>query len=331
MNKQENKRSVIVGVFVLIGILILMAGIFIMGGQQNRFVSKVNVITVFDNVAGLKNGNSVWFSGVKVGIVKNVRFREDRKVEIVLGIDQRSREYIRKDAVAKLGSDGLIGNKIIVIEGGSSDVEPVDEGDMLQVVKTTDSDAMLETLQLNNENLVGITANLKVLTDRLAKGEGAAGAVLNDSLMGVHIKEMIAGLRQTAVNANRITASLADVTGKLNEKGTLVNDLLTDTAVYASLRSSVAQLQGITQTASALTSNLGEATEKLNRNDNAVGVLLNDPRMAETIRQTMVNLEQSTEKLDQNMEALQHNFLFRGFFRKQAREAEKAKKEQQQP
>ena len=142
---------------------------------------------------------------------------------------------------------------------------------------------------------------------------------------------MIAGLRQTAVNANRITASLADVTGKLNEKGTLVNDLLTDTAVYASLRSSVAQLQGITQTASALTSNLGEATEKLNRNDNAVGVLLNDPRMAETIRQTMVNLEQSTEKLDQNMEALQHNFLFRGFFRKQAREAEKAKKEQQQP
>ncbi len=331
MNKQENKRSVIVGVFVLIGILILMAGIFIMGGQQNRFVSKVNVITVFDNVAGLKNGNSVWFSGVKVGIVKNVRFREDRKVEIVLGIDQRSREYIRKDAVAKLGSDGLIGNKIIVIEGGSSDVEPVDEGDMLQVVKTTDSDAMLETLQLNNENLVGITANLKVLTDRLAKGEGAAGAVLNDSLMGVHIKEMIAGLRQTAVNANRITASLADVTGKLNEKGTLVNDLLTDTAVYASLRSSVAQLQGITQTASALTSNLGEATEKLNRSDNAVGVLLNDPRMAETIRQTMVNLEQSTEKLDQNMEALQHNFLFRGFFRKQAREAEKAKKEQQQP
>src|SRR5690606_6906305 len=98
MNKQENKRSVIVGVFVLIGILILLAGVFIMGGQQNRFVSKVNVVTVFDNVAGLKNGNSVWFSGVKVGIVKNVRFREDRKVEILLGIDQRSREYIRKDA-----------------------------------------------------------------------------------------------------------------------------------------------------------------------------------------------------------------------------------------
>ncbi len=330
MNKQENKRSVIVGVFVLIGILILLAGVFIMGGQQNRFVSKVNVLTVFDNVAGLKNGNSVWFSGVKVGIVKNIRFREDRKVEILLGIDQRSREYIRKDAVAKLGSDGLIGNKIIVIEGGSSDVEPVGEGDMLQVVKTTDSDAMLETLQLNNENLVGITANLKVLTDRLAKGEGAAGAVLTDSLMAVHIKEMITGLRQTALNANRITASLADVTGKLNAKGTLVNDLLTDTAVYASLRSSVAQLQGITQTASALTSNIGEATEKLNRNDNAVGVLLNDPGMAQTIRETLHHLEQSTAKLDQNMEALQHNFLFRGFFRKQAREAEKATKKEQQ-
>src|SRR5690606_10354869 len=114
-----------------------------------------------------------------------------------------------------------------VIEGGSGDVPPVEEGDVLQVVKTTDSDALMETLQVNNQNLVGITANLKVLTDRLLNGEGTAGAVLNDSLMAVHIKEMVAGLRQTAADASRVTASLADITGKLNAKGTLVNDLLT--------------------------------------------------------------------------------------------------------
>ena len=85
-------------------------------------------------------------------------------------------------------------------------------------------------------------------------------------------------------------------------------------------------MQGITQTASALMANLGEATDKLNATDNAVGVLLNDAEMAARIKKPMENLEQSTAKLYQNMEALQHNFLFRGFFRKQQRQAEKEAK-----
>ncbi len=316
----------IVGLFVLVGIIILVAGILVLGGQQNRFSRTVKVSTVFDDVSGLKSGNNVWFSGVKIGTIKAINFKNLKQVEIVMAIEEKSREYIRKNAIAKIGSEGFIGNKLIVIEGGSSDVPAVESGDILVSSKGTDTDAMLATLQINNENLVDITENIKLLSEQVARGEGTIGAVLTDSMMAVHTKQMIANLNLTAANTAKASQALTQLTDKMNAEGTLINDLLTDTVVYANLRGAVAQLQGITQTASALVANLNETTNKFNAKDNAIGVLLNDPEVAENMRQTMENLEQSTEKLDQNMEALQHNFLFRGFFRKQQRQAEKEAK-----
>ncbi|WP_257656840.1 MlaD family protein [Parapedobacter lycopersici] len=326
MNAAENKRTIIVGIFVLVGIIILVAGILVLGGQQNRFSSTVKVSTVFDDVSGLKSGNNVWFSGVKIGTIKAINFKNLQEVEIEMVIEEKSRQFVRKDAVAKIGSEGFIGNKLIVIEGGSNNVPAIEDGDVLQSAVDGGMDAMLKTLQVNNENLVEVTRNFGDLSARIARGEGTVGAVLTDSLMALHVKQMIANLNQTSANTAKASQALAQLTTKLSAEGTLINDLLTDTVIYGNLQEAVAQLQGITQTASALVTNLNQTTEKLDDRDNAVGVLLNDPEMAETIRQTMQNLEQSSEKLNQNMEALQHNFLFRGFFRKQQRAAEKAAK-----
>jgi ABC-type transport system involved in resistance to organic solvents, periplasmic component len=323
MSATENRRSIIVGLFVLIGIIILVAGILVLGGQQNRFSRTVTVTAVFGDVSGLKAGNNVWFSGVKIGTIKEIRFRNLKEVEIAMVIEEASRQYIRKDAVAKIGSESFIGNKLIVIEGGSPDTPPIEDGDVLQAATDEGLDAMMATLQTNNKNLVEITENFGLVSARIARGEGTLGALLNDTVMAADIKRMISHLNQTTANTAQASLALNQLTAKLNAEGTLINDLLTDTLVYGNLQSAVAQLQGITQTASALVTNLNQTAGKLDDPDNAVGVLLNDPAAAENIRQTLENLEQSTEKLDQNMEALQHNFLFRGFFRKQRREAEK--------
>lgn len=322
MSTTENKRSVIVGIFVVIGMIILIAGIFVLGGKQNHFARTVTVSTSFPDVAGLKAGNNVWFSGVKVGTVKAIRFNGLDEVEVELIIEEKSREFVRKDAIAKLGTDGFIGNKLILIEGGSPEVPAIENGDRLQPAAAGGMDGMMETLQVNNENFVDITEELKVMMSRLNAGQGTAGALLNDSLMADQISRMIQNLNVTAENTARASVALNQLTDKLNREGTLVNELLTDTVVYANLRGAVAQLQGITQTASALVGNLNEATEKFNTSDNAVGLMLNDAEMADRIRRTMENLESSTAKLDENMEALQHNFLFRGYFRRQARQAD---------
>src|SRR5690606_29185051 len=177
MSASENKRSVIVGLFVLIGIIILVAGILVLAGQQNRFSKTVTVTTVFDDVSGLKPGNNVWFSGVKIGTIKDIRFKNLQEVEIVMVIEEKSRGYIRKDAVAKIGSESFIGNKLIVIEGGSSEVPPIENGDVLTAAADEGLDAMMATLQTNNKNLVEITQNFGEISARIARGDGTLGSL----------------------------------------------------------------------------------------------------------------------------------------------------------
>lgn len=326
MNAKDNKRSVTVGIFVFLGMAIIIAGILILGGQQKRFGGIVHINAIFNNVGGLKKGSNVWFSGVKIGIIREIHFTDNRKVEIEMGIEEKSQQYIRKDAVAQIGSEGIIGNKIIVIEGGSSDIPSIEDGDQLASKEANDTDAMLATLQVNNENLVAITADIKSLSEKIVRGEGTVGALFTDSMMAVNFRLLIANLNQTALNSRKVSEDFSRFSSKLNTEGSLANKLLTDTVVFRNLESTVAQLQGMTQTASALMENLNKASSHLNEKDNSLGLLLNDPEMATQMKRTMDNLESSTSKLDENMEALQHNFLFRGFFRKQAkREAEAAK------
>jgi len=327
MKSEERKRSIIVGLFVFVGIVILLAGIFIIGGQQNRFGNVVHVTAVFDNVGGLKKGGNVWFSGVKIGTIREVNFTENRQVEIDMVINDASKEYVRKDAVAVISSEGFIGNKMIVIEGGSSDMPFIENGDKLRSKEGNDTEAMMATLQVNNENLVSITDDIKNLSEKVRRGEGTIGAFFTDSMMAVNMKAMMLNLNQAALNSRRVSENLERFTAQLNNEGGLTNDLLTDTVVFKSLKASVAQLESVTQNASDLTKNLSDASSKLNDSDNALGLLLNDPATADQLKQTMGNLESSTYKLDRNMEALQSNFLFRGFFRKEAKKAEAALKD----
>lgn len=318
----DNKRSIIVGLFVLIGLIILVTGILVLGGQQNRFVKTVRVTANFSNVSGLKKGSNVWFSGVKIGTIREVNFTTNRNVEIVMNIEEKSRIYIRKDAIAALSSEGFIGNKIIEIQGGSSSVPAIEEGDHLQSKEAINTDAMIATLQINNENLVAITENIKNLSDKVRQGEGTIGALFSDSTMALDVKTMIANLNQTAINSRRITEDFKNFSVQLNNEESLMGKLLNDTAVFYNLESAVAQLYGITQTASALSLNLMEVSEKLTEDDNAIGVFLNDREVADQLKRTLDNLEGSSQKLDKNMEALQHNFLLRGFFKREAKKAE---------
>ncbi len=322
----ENKRSVIVGLFVFIGLAILVAGILVLGGQQNRFAKTVRITADFENIGGLKKGSNVWFSGVKIGTIREVNFTKNRHVEIVMSIEEKSRVYIRKDAVAALSSEGFIGNKIIEIQGGSSSIPPIEEGDRLQSKEAVNTDQMIATLQINNENLVAITDNIKTLSEKVKRGEGTIGAFFTDSTLAVDIKMMMANLNQAAVNSKKVTEEFKQFSAKLNNNESLVGQLLTDTVVFSNLQSAVEQLQGITETATALTSNLSKASEQLNEKDNSIGVLLNDEEVADQLKRTLDNLEGSTQKLDRNMEALQHNFLLRGFFRKEAKRAAKEAK-----
>jgi phospholipid/cholesterol/gamma-HCH transport system substrate-binding protein len=323
MSTTDNKRKVTVGIFVFLGIVIFVAGVFILGGQQKRFEKTIRINAVFDNVAGLRIGNNVWFSGVKIGTVKDMKFYGDSQVQIVMNIEEDAKKYIRKNSKARIGSESLIGSKLIEIFGGTEQAPEVENGDRLASANALSTDDLMATLQENNKNLVDITNDMKVLSSRLARGEGMAGALLTDTTLADNFRTILSSLQSASSNSVRVSRDLARLSAKFNTEGGLANELLTDTVVFNNLKTSVSQLQQTATSAAEMASNFKEVSSQLNSSNNTLGALMNDQQLADNLKQTMENLQTGTEKLDENMEALQHNFLFRGYFRRKAREEAK--------
>lgn len=323
MSATDNKRSLIVGLFVFIGLIILVAGILVIGTQQNKFSKNIKVTTYFKDVKGLKVGNNVWFSGVKVGIIKDIAFEGVENVRVTMNIEEKNSQFIRKDVIATLGSDGLIGNSIISLVGGNAQNPQIEEGDVLTSGPSGGMEQMMGLLQENGANLSTITQNFAKLSQQMVDGKGTVGALMTDDGIATNLKSSVTTMNKVMSDANVAVNNLVALTQKLNSNQGLIHDLTTDTKVFASLRDAAAQLQGVTQTANALVDNLNQTSARLNDKDNAIGVLTNDPDAANEIKQILKNLNTSTEKLDQNMEALQSNFLFRGFFKKKEKEAHK--------
>lgn len=324
MKTSSNRRTVIVGIFILLGLAILILTILTLGSQRKTFSSSIPIKAYFENVNGLQKGNNIWFSGVKVGTIKKVYITGKGKVEVDMNILDESKQFIRKDAKAKISTDGLIGNKIIEIYGGSSKAGQIEPGDVLQTDDLLSTDAMMNTLSKNNDNLLQITNDFKIISGRLVEGKGTIGKLLTDETMINQINATTATLQKAAQNLQTLSSNVADYTSRLNDKGTLAYDLVTDTVIFNRLRATIAQLQEVANSSKAAIGNLEKAgntlNEGLNDKNSPLGMLLNDEASAKNIKITLQNLQSASKKLDEDLEAIQHNFLFRGFFKKKAKE-----------
>jgi phospholipid/cholesterol/gamma-HCH transport system substrate-binding protein len=321
MDPAENRKAIIVGIFLALGLVVFILGVLTLGSAEKTFSKSIHISAVFDDVAGLKKGNNVWFSGVKVGTISDIRFIGPSKVDVRMGVVSDAQQYIHRNAGVHIGSDGLIGNKIIVIDGGSPQAPIVQDGDVLQAERQLSTDDMLKTLQQNNVNLLAITKDFKELSHKILQGKGTVGALLADSTMGLQLRSAMRNLQATTQSAVLMAKQLDNFSNKLNTKGGLADNLFTDTTTFNKIRASVTQLQKAVTSAGTLTENLNNASKKLTTTDNAIGVLLNDPKGAEQMRTTLNNLQQSSIKLNNDLEAAQHNFLLKGFFKNKAKQA----------
>ncbi|MEO8859848.1 MAG: MlaD family protein [Ginsengibacter sp.] len=327
MKSTNNTRAIIVGIFVFLGLAIFIITILTLGSQHKTFEHKVTVKSFFENVNGLQKGNNVWFSGVKVGTIKRVNLIGNGKVEVDIDVEDQSVQYIRKDAKAKISTDGLIGNKIIEIYGGTAKAAQIEAGDVLVNDKLLNTDEMMNTLSKNNDNLNAITNDFKTISKRLVDGKGSIGKLLTDETMADQINSVIITLHNAARNLDKLSSNVSAFTAKLNDKGNLANDLVTDTVVFTKLRATVAQLQGVATTSQSVINNLDKAGTTLNNGLNdkksPIGMMLNDQQTATQLKMTLQNLQSASKKLDEDLEAAQHNFLLRGFFKKKAKNEKK--------
>lgn len=313
MNESINKRVVIIGIFVFVGLVFLGAGIFIVGSLHKAFEKKIELVSLFEDVAGLQRGNNIWLSGMKVGIVSDMAFYGTSRVKVTMQIEATAKKYIPVDSKVKISSDGFIGNRILVIYGGSENVKDVEEGDTLKVEKTISSEDMMNTLQKSNENILEITTDLKMIAKKIVNNEGSVGKLLNDNSLYENINESAISLQKTLVKAQQMVNSLASFSANLNKEGTLINKLTTDTVVFNSINSSVLELQKIANDASTLISKI---SQDASNQTSPIGVLLNDEKTGSQLKETIKNLDSSSKKLDVDLEALQHSFLLKGYFKK---------------
>ncbi len=262
-----------------------------------------------------------------MGTIEKVTLIGNGKVEVDMNIDEKSIPYIHKNAKAKLSTDGLIGNKIIEIYGGSSQAPTISEGDVLNNEELLSTDEMMATLSKNNDNLLAITDNLKMISNKMAEGKGSVGKLLNDETFADELNKTVVTLKNASANLQQLSANVSQYTARLNDSGTLANDLVSDTVIFSKLRIQQCQLQQVAEKSNEVISSLKDAANTVNeglKNPNTpAGMLLGDEKTAARLKTTMQNLQSASVKLNDDLEAVQHNFLLRGFFKKKAK-AEKA-------
>lgn len=327
MATEKNKQGAIVGMFIFFGLLILLAGLFMLGGQKKNFQKTITLNATFADVGGLLKGNNIWFAGIKIGTVKDIEITDNGLARVEMRIDKTADRFVSKDAKVKLGLDGLIGNRILVIYDGTDNPNrmPVQDGDTLQTMIPVNSTEMMNTLQENNKNLYDITSDIKVVSHRLAEGQGTLGKLLTNDSMAMQLQASLAILQRASENVQLLTSNVAAYTKRLQTKGALANELVTDTTLFRTLKSAAAEIKQASANAQALTENLNQVSYNLKDSSNVAGVLLHDQQAGGDMRAAIANIQSGSEKFNEDMEALRHNFLFRGFFKKRGKKENKDK------
>jgi phospholipid/cholesterol/gamma-HCH transport system substrate-binding protein len=322
MEKKEIAQQIKVGAFVLAGLALFLISVFFIGSENNVFSRTFTVAAVFRNVEGLKAGDNVWLSGVKIGTVSDVRIVSEGKVVVDLSLKNKQNQFIETDAIASIGSDGLVGSKIVVISPGQSG-DMVSEEDTLNTVSPTDTQDLFNIAKDVGENTRSLTADIKTIAERISAGQGIVGELLNDGTIAQEIRAAVENLRSTGSNTAKASAELNMLVSELRSGPGLLPMLIADTAYAQTFSSALENIGKVSTNAALVSERLQDLTTKLNDDNNAVGALLSDSTMAGQIKSTIENAAQASQKLDENMEALQHNFLFRGYFRKHERRQER--------
>lgn len=316
-------QKIRLGLFVIIGLSLFVLTIYFIGSKQQMFGKTETLTAVFNNVAGLQLGNNVRYSGINVGTVRGIEIVNDSTINVEMQIDETILPHIKKNAVATIGSDGLVGSVIINIIPGKGEALPVQPGDVIKSNNRIRTDDMLSTLNVTNENAAQLTADLLKITNDINNGKGTIGVLLRDSAMANDLKATIHNLKITSEKTSKTMDNLNRQIAGLDHKDNVIG-VLKDTVVGNKIRHIVTNLDSSSQEITKVVSNLNATISNAKDGKGAINYLSNNPKLVKQIDSTMTNINQASQKLNENLEALKSNFLFRAYFKKQAKAKKKA-------
>lgn len=323
---KSTSQYVKLGVFVILGSLLILVMAYMIGNEQNVFRSTFRISAVFKNVNGLQEGNNVRYSGISVGVVKSIEMENDTSIRVHMQIEESMLAHIKDDAVAMVGSDGLVGSMLINILPGKGEGTPITDGGEISTFSRIDTQDMLTTLNVTNENAALLTADLLEVTQALRNGSGILGQLLYDSTMAKDVHQSFQNLRLTTIASRQAVNRLNEMIQQWQLEQSALTLLMDDPQFTDQIRNVVVNLDSSGREIRELTNRLNGLVAGLQEGEGTLGLLLKDTIMAAEIRHGLKYLDSGLVKFDENMEALQHNFLTRGYFKKLEREQRKQEK-----
>jgi phospholipid/cholesterol/gamma-HCH transport system substrate-binding protein len=196
------------GIFVLVILAMLIGLLVLIGNQKNLFGDTFVVNTQFKNIAGTKEGSFVRFAGINIGTVQTINIINDSTVQLSLSIEKKIQPFIKTDAVTSIGSDGLMGDRIILIAPGNNGSPSVKEGTILRSNNPVDVDKILSNLSKVSDNATVLTDGLANIVGRINKGQGSIGRLLVDNSLADKMETTIATAQNTATNITKTANSV---------------------------------------------------------------------------------------------------------------------------
>lgn len=195
----QPKDIIRLGIFVFSGLVVLIIALFLVGNNQHLFGTHYILRAHFKNVSGLRNGNNVRYAGVEVGTVKEMNIINDTILEVTMLIEQKMKTVIRKNALASLGADGLMGNKVVNLIPQQGNAEFAEEGDILPSRRALEFDDILKTLDGTTQNINVISEGLIESVAKINKSEGL-WKLLSDSTLAISVRKASKNLQNATAN-----------------------------------------------------------------------------------------------------------------------------------
>ncbi|MDX1752562.1 MAG: MlaD family protein [Salinimicrobium sediminis] len=318
--KNSNSQNLRLGIFIIAGILIFVAAVYFIGNRQHLFGNNARISSVFKSVNGLQVGNNVRYAGVNVGTVRDITIVNDTSILVDFIIEEKTMPLIKRNSVATISSDGLVGSMIINLTPGEEfSSETIRGGDTLQSISKVATADMLTTLNTTNENAALLTADLLKITAAINEGKGTLGVLIRDEQMAQDISSSMAELKKTTQGAAITVNKLNRLISQFDVENSVAGVLFKDTLPALKVKEVIVSLEKSAGEIEQMTSNLNKFSEEIINNEGVLDYVLHDSTLVDQINATLENAEAASKKLDENMQALQHNILFRGYFKRQAR------------
>jgi phospholipid/cholesterol/gamma-HCH transport system substrate-binding protein len=316
----EMSQNIRLGLFVLVGMVLLIVGLYFIGSNRNMFTKTFTLYATFKDVNGLREGNNVRYSGIDIGTIDAIDIVNDTTIRVTMLLKQDLQKVIRQNSLTNIGTDGLMGDKLVNIEPGTSDAPLVKENDALISLPTVDTEAMLRTLEKTNRNILTISANLKTITQNITDSRGTLYTVLMDTTVALKLKHTLNNIDVVSNNILQMSDDLGHVVTEVKTGKGLLATLIKDTVITNDLSKAVKEIKSAGILINTSATDLRLIMHNINTGKGTISTLVNDTASANSLKRSLDNIEVSTQKFSENMEALKHNFLFKGYFKKQEKQ-----------